>query len=956
MQKRTLLSLLFTALILAACQPASNTSPATNSITLPAGVTLVNEHKAQEGVVSIPYKRYELDNGLTVVLHEDNSDPLVHVDVTYHVGSAREEVGKSGFAHFFEHMMFQGSENVADEEHFKIITEAGGTLNGSTSRDRTNYYQTVPANQLEKMLWLEADRMGFLLNSVTQEKFEVQRETVKNERGQRVDNQPYGLRFELIGEALYPAGHPYSWQTIGYIEDLNRVNVNDLKAFFQRWYGPNNATITIGGDIDEQQALAWVKKYFGAIPRGPEVVDAEKVPVTLDETRYITLEDRVHLPLLQMTFPTVQVRHPDEAPLDVLSNILGGGKTSLFYKNLVKEGFAVNAWVTHPCSELACEFQLGALANPAKAPNLVELEKIFNATLVEFEERGVEQDDLDRTKASIESGTIFGLQSVSGKVSTLASNQTFDGEPDKVQYDLDRYNAVTKEDVMRVFDQYIKGNNSVILSIVPKGQPQLAAREATFVFGERNLPEYQTMTADDIKVAKIAEDFDRSIMPTAGVNPAVKVPELWQTQFANGTRIAGHQTSEMPTITLSISLEGGPLLEDISKAGVAAMTAQMMNESSQNYSNEEMSNQLALLGSSIQFDAGGRTTSISVNSLTKNLDKTLALLKEKLFSPAFLEADFERLKQQNIQALQQASKNPDALASRAVDKVLFGENNRVGLPDSGTLATVETLTLEDVKAFYARFYNPAKAKLIAVGDISQQDLLSKLDFVKNWPAQDYEIPEYNAFPVWDKAVIYLVDKPEAAQSVVRIIKPDMPFDATGEHFRSQLMNFSLGGMFNSRINLNLREDKGYSYGAWTSFVGGKTLGWFQSGSSVKTENTGDAVKEFFHEINLYQSQGMTEAELAMMRSAYTQSDALKYETPGQKANFIGKLLTYDLDSNVVSEQMKIINSITTEELNALAAKHLKLNEMQVIVVGDKNVILPQLEKLERPIIELQVEL
>ena len=285
--------------------------------------------------VTIAYEKYQLDNGLTVILHEDHSDPLVHFDVTYHVGSAREEVGKSGFAHFFEHMMFQGSKHVADEQHFKIITDAGGSLNGSTNTDRTNYYETVPANQLEKVLWLESDRMGYLLEAVNQTKFENQRETVKNERAQRVDNQPYGLRHELNGEAMYPEGHPYSWMTIGYVEDLDRVNVNDLKAFFKRWYGPNNAVLTIGGDIDVAKTKAWIEKYFGEIPRGPAVEEPEPQPVTLPETRYMTLEDKVHLPLLQITFPTVYARHPDEAPLDVLADILGGGKTSLFYKNLV---------------------------------------------------------------------------------------------------------------------------------------------------------------------------------------------------------------------------------------------------------------------------------------------------------------------------------------------------------------------------------------------------------------------------------------------------------------------------------------------------------------------------------------------------------------------------------------------------------------------------------------------
>ena len=264
-------------------------------------MSFIEQVEAQEGKTVIPYQKYVLDNGLTLILHQDSSDPLVHVDMTYHVGSGREELGKSGFAHFFEHMMFQGSEHVADDEHFKIVTESGGTMNGTTNSDRTNYFQTVPANQLEKMLWLEADRMGFLVDAVTQEKFEIQRETVKNERGQSYDNRPYGLLSERVGQAMYPAGHPYSWQTIGYIEDLNRVNVNDLKAFFLRWYGPNNATLTIGGDVDVEKTLAMVNKYFGSIPRGPEVKMPEKPSFTINADRYISMEDNVHLPLVYMS-------------------------------------------------------------------------------------------------------------------------------------------------------------------------------------------------------------------------------------------------------------------------------------------------------------------------------------------------------------------------------------------------------------------------------------------------------------------------------------------------------------------------------------------------------------------------------------------------------------------------------------------------------------------------------
>jgi zinc protease len=946
------LSVAALAVMLMACQPTPNNSKHTHARPID-GVVFVSQNAEKAGQVTIPYKKYQLDNGLSIVLHEDHSDPLVHVDVSYHVGSAREEQGKSGFAHFFEHMMFQGSKNVADEEHIKIITEAGGSMNGTTNADRTNYYQSVPANQLEKMLWLEADRMGFLLDSVTQEKFEVQRETVKNERGQNYDNQPYGLRSERNSEALYPPGHPYSWSTIGYIDDLNRVDVNDLKAFFVRWYGPNNAVLTIGGDIDPVQVLLWVKKYFGSIPMGAEVRNAAKKPVELTQTRYLTLEDEVHLPLLQVTYPSVYVNHEDEAPLDVLSNVLGGGKTSLFYKNLVKTGDAVQALVSHPCQELACEFQLIALANPAKTPKLGDILQRFDQTLAEFEQRGVNADDLNRTKAGIESSTIFALQSVSGKVSTLASNQLFDNNPDLVQENLDRYNAVTAGDVMRVYRRYIKGKPKVVLSIVPKGQTELAAKSANFTAPKRDV------VSNESKVLAIAspgikDTFDRSVQPMAGPTPQVVMPAFWQTNYANGLALISHKTTETPTVTLSFSMEGGPLLDPIDKAGLASMTAQMMNESTRQLSNEEMANQLALLGSSIRFSANGRYSNLSVSMLTKNMDKTLALVKQKLFSPAFLAADFTGLQQRLGQSLQQEVKNPSVLASRGVSKLLFGEHNRVSLPDEGTLQSMQNITLNDVKGFYQRYYSPSKGNLVVVGNVDKKIVEKKLEFLSQWQGPDYQIPPYGDFPEAQKRAIYLIDQPGAAQSVVRIIKPGLPYDATGKQFKSKLMNFALGGMFNSRINLNLREDKGYTYGASSRFIGGKTLGWFEASADLKQVNTADGLREFFKEIEVYQQQGMTQEELKLMRNAYTQSDALDYETPNSKARFLRHLLTYNLDKNYREEQNTIINNIGRDELNKLAAEALDLTTMQVVVVGDAKLISEQLKGLGWDIIPLQV--
>ena len=911
--------------------------------------------KNSSNTVSIPYEKYTLENGLTVILHEDHSDPLVHVDVTYHVGSAREDVGKSGFAHFFEHMMFQGSKHVADEQHFKVITESGGNLNGTTNTDRTNYFETVPANQLEKVLWLESDRMGYLLEAVDQTKFENQRETVKNERAQRVDNQPYGLRYELNGEALYPEGHPYSWMTIGYVEDLDRVNVNDLKAFFKRWYGPNNAVLTIGGDIDVAKTKAWIKKYFGEIPAGPAVEEPEPQPVTLTETRYMTLEDKVHLPLLQITYPTVYGRHEDEAPLDVLADILGGGKTSLFYKNLVKEGMAVQAVVSHPCRELACEFQLLALANPAKITSLSTLQEVLNQTLKEFETRGVTADDLARTKGQIEARTVFGLQSVSGKVSALAANETFYQTPDLIAEDIERYNAVTADDVMRVYNKYIKDANSVVLSVVPKGQVQLAAAEQTFDRPVRNIHVETVDVAGEEAFTSAPSSFDRSVMPKAGDAPVVEVPDYWEAELANGIKILGVTSTETPTVTLTLGMDGGMLLDSEGKAGTAYLTALLMNETTKHYSNEALASELAKLGSSIRFSTAGRYSQVYVSTLTKFLDETLALLKEKLFNPAFTEEDFERMKERVVQGLQQQAKTPSSLARRARDLILFGEDNRVSLPDEGTLETVQSITLDDVKTFYKNYYSPDKASIVAVGNLSKKNMVETLDFIGQWQGNAYEFADYSDFPQYNENQIFLIDSPEAVQSVVYIVDRSLPFDATGDHFKSRLMNFPLGGAFNSRINLNLREDKGFTYGANSGFVGGKTLGWFEVSTDLTAANTGEGIKEILGEIERYRSEGVEKAEIDFMRNAFTLSDALEFETPTSKARFLRQLLSYGLEKGYREAQLDIINNIDKESIDALAKQYLNLDKMQIIVVGDKAKILPQLNALSMPIIELSVE-
>lgn len=935
------------ALSLAVTACDSPEPAATQAAALPTGVTLVKVQGTVPGALAIPYKKYKLSNGLTVIVHEDNSDPLVHVDVTYHVGSSREEPGKSGFAHFFEHMMFQGSEHVADEQHFKIITEAGGSMNGSTNTDRTNYFQTVPVNQLEKVLWLESDRMGFLVDAVTEQKFEVQRETVKNERGQRIDNRPYGRLSERANELLYPASHPYAWPVIGYMDDLNRANVNDVKAFFLRWYGPNNATITIGGAVTAEQVLPLVQKYFAEIPSGPAVEPLPKSLFSLAEDRYLSFEDNIQFPLISIQFPTVYARHPDEAPLDILAQIIGGDNNSILYKNLVKNQFTVQAQSSHGCQELHCTFDL--LALPSAGKTLGDIESILRQSLLEFEQRGVTDDDLLKVKAQIEAASIFGLQSVSGKVSQLAYNETFFNEPDLMAADIARYQAVTKEDIVRVYQKYLKNQHAAVLSIVPNGKVAPPAKPDNYQVAARNFHGVSTTKASDLALRKTPSSFDRSQQPIAKANPSVNLPATWQEQLPNGIAMLGSQSFETPTTDILLKIPAGLYFETADTLGTTAMLAALLNESSKNYSTEAMTLALQKLGSSIAVSSDDQNINVFVSSLSKNLPETLALLEEKLFRPAFAVDDFERLKLQSIQGLEHATKDAGYQADRAFRELMFGEHI-ARFDQTGTLVSLQKMQLAAVQALYQQQFKPTGAQLILVSDLAQTDVVALLKSrLSQWQGQGAAMITQPAVAVAEAGTIYLVDKPDAAQSEIRIGKRSLLEDLQGEYYRAGLMNFVLGGNFNSRLNLKLREEKGYTYGARAGFSADDQLGVYSASAAVRTDATAAAVKEFLSEIAKYHQAGITAEELEFTRNAINQADALKYETPTAKLGFMAKMQHYNTNADFVQKRQNLVQSLTKAEVDALAKQHLDPATMAIVVVGDAKKIRPDLEALGYPV-------
>lgn len=922
-----------------------------------AQAKLVEKVTRQGTELVIPYEKYVLPNGLTVIVHEDHSDPVVHVDVTYHVGSAREEIGKSGFAHFFEHMMFQGSDNVADEQHFKIVTESGGTLNGTTNTDRTNYFETVPSNQLEKMLWLEADRMGFLLDAVTQKKFEIQRETVKNERGQRVDNSPYGLLSEVMSKNMYPYGHPYSWLTIGYIEDLNRVNVNDLKNFFLRWYGPNNATLTIGGDVTPKQALALVEKYFGSIPRGPKVENMKPMVPVLTSHRFASYTDNyARLPMLVKTYPTAPSYHADQAALACLAQILGQGNNSVLYQQLVKKQLALNAGAFASPQELSGSFIFQIIPFPGKP--LSEMYYLLNNALDSFEKRGVTDDDIAKFKGGYESQMINGLQSVSGKVSQLAAFNTFTGNPNMIGKLMKMYQSVTKEDVMRVYNKYIKLKHCVVVSVLPKGADEkmlVAADNFTIDTTGYIAPHYGY---ESLKYVKAKDKFDRNKMPGNGPNPVVKVPAFWKKDLDGGIKVIGAENTELPSLTLSIKIPGGHLLEanNMSKAGLASFFTDLMNDDTKNYTAEEMSRELQKLGSSVSVFSGNEDITFQVQTQKKNLDATLALLQERMFNPKFTQEAFDRFKKQNLESFRVAKTQPTAVAENVFAKLNYGPNHILGISGDGDETTINNITLADIQAYYDNNMTSQGTDVVVVGDITESEILPKLAFLSKLPNKTITIPAIAAVPVIEKTKIYIVDVPKAAQSEFRVgYVTGMKYDATGEYFRSGLMNYNLGGAFNSRLNLNLREDKGWTYGASSYFSGGKQTGDFEFGAGIRANATDSALIEVMKEINGYVEKGITDEELAFMKSAIGQRDALRYETGFQKAGFIGNILEYNLPADYVDQQSKIVAGISKAEIDALAKKWLNSGKMNVLVVGDKAKILPGLQKLGYEIIELDAD-
>lgn len=920
--------------------------------------------------VSIDYDRFELDNGLEVVLHVDRSDPLAAVAVTFHVGSAREIEGRTGFAHLFEHLFFLDSENLGPGGLDRLMTRIGSSTNGSTSRDRTNYFEVVPIDGLEKALWAEADKLGFFINTVTESVIAKEKQVVKNEKRQGVDNRPYGHTNFVVDRALYPEGHPYRWQVIGSLQDLDAATLADAKDFHALWYGPNNATLVVAGDIDVNRTREWIEKYFGEIPVRETPPTAEPPPVELTETRLLFHEDNfARLPRLTMAWPTVPIYHPDAYPLAVLAELLADGKSTPMYKVLVEdEKVAPSVSAFNSSQELAGRFtlQVGAFAGIDLDDARAAVEQGFRR----FEEEGVVEAELRRVKAGTETAFYQRLSSALGKAFQLAQYAIFADDPGYAAEDLRRILAVTEADVLRVYDTYLAEKPYVAASFVPRGEAELAidGSQRAEVVEEPIVPGAEaefTVVRGEERTPQGA--FDRSVEPPFGPSPTLRAPQVWRavvgddaTPTDDATPAAaastpadaasthfpalGIEDREIPIVNFELRFRGGLLLEDPARPGVANLLAETMLEGTANRTPEELEQAIDLLGARVTVSAAAQSFAISGSVLARNYAETMDLVAEILLEPRFDPERFELARQRVENGIRRQEANPNGIAVRAFGRLVYGEHV-LAQPTAGTLESVETISLDDLRAYHQTALVPATAAFHVAGALSQEEAVAPLaPLSERWspgPAPDYPPP-----PAWspERAGLYFVDVPGSSQSVLAIGRLALAQTDDG-YYPATVMNFRLGGGgFASELTLELREGKGYTYGIGSGFQGTDLPGPFSIRSSVRSNVTLESLA-LIKEIVERHGPEFDAADLETTQGFLLRANARAFETLGAKLGVVRAVSVYGFEPDYVLQRERVVREMTVERVRDLAAQHLDPASMVWLVVGDAETQLPRLSAL-----------
>jgi len=902
-----------------------------------AGTTVAQAGK----LPPINVKEYKLSNGLRVITHIDRSTPIVTVGTWYHVGSKNEAVGRTGFAHLFEHMMFQGSKNY-DSDYFTPLQEAGGSVNGTTNQDRTWYFETMPSNFLELALFMEADRLGGLLPAMTQEKLDNQRDVVKNERRQRVDNQPYGAAFEKIGEIMFPKPHPYNWTTIGSLDDLQAASMEDVKEFFRQYYTPNNTILVISGDFNEVQAKRWIQKYFGPIPKGSAIRRPTLAQPKLDSVIRTVIDDPLApFPRRYLVWHSVRQYHADEPALDILANILSSGRGSRLQSNLLygKEMVSqVNAF--NSTNEIAGTFQIQATARPGKS--LEDIEQEINKEIERIKNEPPTAEEMWRSKNSIEAQTIFGLQTVLGKAGQLTNYAGYVGRPNHFQADLDRYAKVTAADVSRVANQYLIANHLIMTY-----NPQRAAAGG----GTRAANTPTSVKSEKKDQAKI--DAQSAKLPKGGPDPKLSLPPIVKTKLSNGLDVWMVEQKELPIVSFNLLLKTGQTNEPDNRTGVAGLTSALIDDGTKTRSAVEISNALQSLGANMGAGSGWDSTNVTLQTLTKNVDRALEIYADVIQNPTFPEKEFTALRERQIIGLRQQKSNPNIVAEQVYNKVLYGAHP---YGRSNTERSLRAISRDDLQRFYDSTFRPNNGVLIVVGDYNQAGMKAKLESAfANWKPGDVSVRSLPAATAQTGAAVYLIDRPNSAQSVVSIGQVGVD-RMNPDYFPVVVMNSILGGAITSRISMNLREDKGYTYGAGSGMTYRRGAGPFRAGGDMQTAVTKESVMELMKELRGIGGElPITQKELDYNKQSLIRRFPAGFETTGNISFQLANLVTFGLPDSYFNDYIRNVNAVTLDDVNRAARKYLDPSKMAIVIVGDRNVIEPGLKELGYPINILDTE-
>ncbi|MBC8754924.1 insulinase family protein [Kordia sp. YSTF-M3] len=905
-----------------------------------------NNTTEEETSFSLEYEKFTLDNGLEVVLHEDHSDPIVAVATLMHVGSNREKPGKTGFAHFFEHMAFNDSENVPRGSNRKVIPEWGGTRNGSTSSDATIYYEVVPKDAFEKILWIDSDRLGYMINTVTTEALEREKQVVKNEKRQNYDNVPYGFTFEIIRANLYPKEHPYNWAVIGSLPDLQAATLEDVTEFYNTYYGPNNATLVIAGDIDLEETKKAVKKWFGEIKRGNEVAKLKPMPVTLPETKSLYFEDNfAKLPELRLVYPTVEMFHEDQYALDILGQMLSGSKKSPLYREVVTaKKLAPRVSSFNTSNELAGEFTFRVRANAGT--NLNTVKAALEEGLKNFE-ANFDEAQLVRIKAKQEVELYNGTESVVNKAFVLANGNVFANDPAYVIKEAAFTNKVTKEDVIRVYNKYIKGKNYIMTSFVPKGQTDLAMENAVkaevyqeeIVQGKANEEVGQGAEA---QYEKTVTKHDRS-EPKFGELPLFKSPEVWKGTLANGINVYGIENNEVPLVSFSITIDGGHYLDPKDKAGLAKLLGDLMMEGTKFKTSSELEEAIEMLGATIDIRSGDEGMYVSGNCLAKNFDKTIKLVEEIVLHPRWDKSEFERLKSSLLTNLKGREANPRTIAYQSFRKLIYGDNHILGTPSIGVTETINNISLDDLKQFYTDNISASVANIHVAGAVGETTVLASLDGLgKNWKSTEVKIPSYT-LPKQDKAgKIFFIDFPGAKQSVIYSGKLALS-ESDPMYNNLDYTNQILGGGSSGRLFQTLRIEKGYTYGAYSYLQNLEEKAPFVVQTSVRANATLPSLKIIKGLMSNY-SKDFSEEEVTITKNKILKSSAKDYEELGDKLRILTQISKYNKEFNYLENEQKELVDMSLEDFQNIIKTHIQEDDMFYLVVGDKETQVEEINK------------